>query len=352
MDYGGYGGYGGHGGWGPYVPVHRRIANAQRELARRRKKGEPADPVRIEGRTIATSFWGSAWCENLERYADYANRLGRGRTYVRRGAVLHLDVAPGRVTAVVAGSTIYDVAVEVRAVPKARWKDLCRDCAGSVDSAVELLEGRLDGAVMERVCRTETGLFPSPTEIRFRCSCLDFAGLCKHVAATLYGVGARLDRKPELLFRLRKVSEADLVAGASRGLPRAASRAGGARVLPRADVAAVFGVEIDAEVASSEPRGRRARGRAAVAMDSPSAGARSRRDGAAKAHANLPHRAVAPPRERLASSSSRPVAAQEGPSRLARAVKASWDRYTPAERAERIRRMLAGRGLRPRLSRR
>ena len=100
-------------GFRPYVTVGTRRAQAAREIAKLRKKGRQTSPVVIEGRTIAVTFWGEAWCDNLERYSDFANRLPRGRTYVRNGSVVDLQVAPGNVTALVSGSTLYDVKVSV-----------------------------------------------------------------------------------------------------------------------------------------------------------------------------------------------------------------------------------------------
>ncbi|MCA9560711.1 MAG: SWIM zinc finger family protein, partial [Myxococcales bacterium] len=231
------------GGWGRYVPVAERRARAEREAAKRAKKGEALEPVVITGRTIAHTFWGRAWCDNLERYSDFANRLPRGRTYARNGSVIDLKVLPGEVTALVSGSQMYRVRVVVQPVAPARWRALCDDCGGAVDSLLELLQGRLSKAVMERVCRQGTGLFPASAEIRLSCSCPDGARMCKHVAAVLYGIGARLDERPELLFRLREVDEQDLVAGAGRAfdpsLPAADSRLDAGD-----DLAALFGVEL------------------------------------------------------------------------------------------------------------
>src|SRR5438132_4668999 len=203
--------------WRPYVPVAKRRAQAAREAAKRTKKGQTVSPVVIDGRTIAKTFWGKAWCDNLERYSDYSNRLPRGRTYVRNGSVVDLRIAPGAVTALVSGSELYDIEVKVVAVPKARWTAVCRDCAGAIDSLVELLQGRFSKGVMERICQEKTGLFPSPSEITFTCSCPDWASMCKHVAAVLYGIGARLDEKPDLLFALRKVDHQALIAWAGKG---------------------------------------------------------------------------------------------------------------------------------------
>src|SRR5437773_8257499 len=231
-------------GFKPYVSVAARRAQAARELSKLQKKGRKISPVAIEGRKIARTFWGGAWCDNLERYSDYANRLPRGRTYVRNGSVVDLQVGPGRVTALVSGSTMYTVTVTVEGVPKPRWSAICRDCSGAIDSLVELLQGRFAKAVMTRLCQEGTGLFPSPKDILFRCSCPDWASMCKHVAAVLYGIGARLDHQPKLLFTLRKVDQQDLIATA--GSDRSMKRKGlaGAKVLESDDLSGMFGIEI------------------------------------------------------------------------------------------------------------
>src|SRR5579864_2407296 len=214
-------------GWAPYVPVAERRRQAAREMEKLRKKGHPVSPVVIQGRAIAATFWGKSWCENLERYSDYASRLPRGRTYVRNGSVVDLQIAKGEVTALVAGSELYKIGITIKPVNRDAWKSICRDCAGTVSSLVELLQGRLAKSVMDRVCRQGDGLFPSPRDIKLACSCPDSASMCKHVAATLYGVGARLDTRPELLFVLRGVDSSDLMsAGPEMALNAAAPTAG------------------------------------------------------------------------------------------------------------------------------
>ena len=231
-------------GFKPYVPVSARRAQAARELAKLQKKGRKMSPVSIEGRTIAGTFWGEAWCDNLERYSDYANRLPRGRTYVRNGSVVDLQVGPGCVTALVSGSTMYDVKVTVGPVAPARWSAICRECSGAIDSLVELLQGRFSKGVMTRLCEEKTGLFPSPKDILFTCSCPDWASMCKHVAAVLYGIGARLDHQPELLFTLRNVDQQDLIANAGTDLSRQRKRPAAGRVLPSDGLSEMFGIEM------------------------------------------------------------------------------------------------------------
>src|ERR1051326_7185031 len=215
-----------------------------REMEKRRKQGHGVSPVLTAGRAIAKTFWGKAWCENLERYSDYANRLPRGRAYVRNGSVVDLQITPGVIQAFVSGSQLYEVELRVAPVAKARWKSICDDCAGAIDSLVELLQGRFSKGVMERICRPGQGLFPAPAEIKLSCSCPDWAGMCKHVAAVLYGVGARLDAQPELLFRLRGVDEAELLAHAGQSFPHGAKKPAKARVLVEEDGGALFGLDI------------------------------------------------------------------------------------------------------------
>jgi uncharacterized Zn finger protein len=231
-------------GWKPYVSTAQRRKKAEAAVAKARKAGATLSPVTASRGALAKTFWGKAWCDNLERYSDFANRLPRGRTYVRNGSVIDLKITEGKVQAQVMGSSLYKVAVGVIAVPAKQWQCVSADCAGSIDSLVELLQGQFSKAVMERICRPSTGLFPAPQEIEFSCSCPDWASMCKHVAAVLYGVGARLDEQPELMFTLRRVDAKDLVGQAGAGLPKSKRGAPAGRVLDDARLADVFGIEM------------------------------------------------------------------------------------------------------------
>jgi uncharacterized Zn finger protein len=228
-----------------YVSIGERRRKAERHAARLKS----ASPIVIDGTRIAKTFWGKSWCLNLERYSDYVNRLPRGRTYVRSGCVVDLRVDSGKVSALVSGSDLYNVEIRVSPVPKRRWTDVCHDCAGAIDSLVELLEGRFSKTTMERLCRQDTGLFPTPAEMKFSCSCPDSARMCKHVAAVLYGIGARLDMSPELLFKLRDVDQADLVTNASRRMTKPDT----AKLLEGENLSELFGIEI------AEPKRKRGR---------------------------------------------------------------------------------------------
>src|SRR5436190_10272553 len=254
-------------GWRPYVSVAQRRRKAAGEMAKLKKKGHPVSPVVVEGRTIVKTFWGKAWCDNLERYSDFENRLPRGRTYVRNGSVIDLQITPGEIKALVSGSEIYKVKVRVAPVAKARWESICKDCAGAIDSLIELLQGRFSKGVMERVCQQKTGLFPSPDEIQLSCSCPDWADMCKHVAAVLYGIGARLDQQPDLLFRLHDVDEKELIAGAGQALPLAKKAPAAKKVLGGEDLSALFGLDMAPDASPAKPKRQKTQaGKMAPAM--------------------------------------------------------------------------------------
>jgi len=228
------------------------------------KKGRTLSPVKASRGAIAKSFWGKAWCQNLERYSDYSNRLPRGRTYLRNGSVIDLTIGPGAVSAQVMGSSLYRINVKIKEVPDAYWQAIARDCARSIDTLVELLRGQLSFSVMERITRPETGLFPSPKEISFSCSCPDSAAMCKHVAATLYGIGARLDAEPELLFGLRQVDMQELIARAGEGGAPVQKLTVAGRILNSSKLADVFGIDLDgADLKPSyKPAAKKTRSRA------------------------------------------------------------------------------------------
>ena len=242
----------GHGygyGWAPYVSVAQRRRQAAQKMNALRQKGVDVQPVVIDGRKIAKSFWGEAWCAHLESFSDFENRLPRGRTYVRNGSVVHLDIRPGEIEATVSGSELYQVRISITAAARARWKKLCRECAGGIGSLVELLQGRFSEHVMGIITRKQTGLFPAPAEIKLKCSCPDWATMCKHVAAVLYGVGARLDQSPELLFTLRSVNHEELIVQAATATDLAGKTQTAGPELAESEIGAVFGIELDTQTA-------------------------------------------------------------------------------------------------------
>jgi uncharacterized Zn finger protein len=251
--------YGDYGGWAPYVSVATKIARgraAAKKLATKEKR-EP-DPIAIQGRKIAKTFWGLKWCENLERYRDISNRLPRGATYVRNGSVADLLIEPGSVRAIVGGSEAYTVKITIQTLRTATWKAICGDCARAIDSLFDLLQGRFSDGVMQRLTDADKGLFPHKNEISMTCSCPDSAGVCKHIAATFYGVAARLDQRPELLFKLRNVDHLELIAHATDAANLDQALSGSGEALSDADLGDIFGIELESKAASSSVTARRA----------------------------------------------------------------------------------------------
>jgi len=248
--------------WSPYVPVAKRRAKAAKEMAKLAGKGKKIEPIEIQGRKIARTFWGEAWCNHLEKFSDYENRLPRGRTYVRNGSVCHLAILKGKVEAIVSGSELYRIEIHIAPLSAARWKNLRKQCAGQIGSMLELLQGRFSDNVMRVMTDRDKGLFPKSSEIKLACNCPDWAAMCKHIAAVLYGIGARLDHQPELLFLLRNVDHEELIS-AELDMRTATEKKGKRRRLAGVDLSGVFGIEMDEPVKTV--RKKRASGKKAAA---------------------------------------------------------------------------------------
>lgn len=236
-------------GWGyeyynkPSVAQQRR--SAEKLLVKLRKKDPDIQPVVIEGNKIAKTWWGRAWCENLERYADYENRIGRGRSYVRNGLVLDLRIAEGLITAQVSGSSLYTVKIKIDKLSEMNWKKIAEQSARRIDSIAALVEGKFPEELQEAFMKQGDGLFPSPKEIHMDCSCPDWATMCKHVAAVLYGVGAKLDANPLLFFTLRGIDQTVLIKKSvdekMKSLLANATKKSG-RIIAEKDVERIFGI--------------------------------------------------------------------------------------------------------------
>ena len=234
--------------WWSYEDVQEQKKRIQREIAKRKKRGEKFEPlVAPPGqKKLCATFWGQAWCKNLESYQQYESRLPRGRSYLRQGNVHNLEIEAGQLSAVVAGSELYDTSIHIQPLPKRQWKEIVKAGAGQVGSMLDLLAGKLGDGLMRLLTDPQDGLFPKPKEIRFDCSCPDHADMCKHVSAVLYGVGVLLDTKPELLFTLRGVDQAELLSNASSAaITDLSSNTGD---LADADLSAIFGIDLGAGV--------------------------------------------------------------------------------------------------------
>ena len=239
--------------WRPYVPVAARRRQAEKQMASLSKKGKCVEPVVIQGRNIANTFWGKSWCDHIEAFSDYDNRLPRGRTYVRNGSVCHLAISTSKVEARVAGSSLYTVSITIPKLANKKWDEIKSRCSGRITSLIALLNGQLSDDVMRVVIDRKNGLFPLSGELGVSCSCPDWAHMCKHVAAVLYGVGARLDKSPELLFRLRGVNHEELILADPTTVVTAATNARSSKRLKDKDLADVFNIDLVDEVKTEPP---------------------------------------------------------------------------------------------------
>ncbi len=237
--------------YGPYVSAAERKANAANEMAKRAMSGKKVDPVIIEGRQIAKTFWGLAWCSHIEILSDFASRLEKGKRYARNGSVVHLEISKGKIEAIVKGSELYEITIEIQPISNAAWTRIKQACAGHLTSAVELLQGKFSDATMKILTDPDSGMFPHADDFDTDCSCPDFVRLCKHLAAVLYGVGARLDRSPELLFTLRGVDPTELLSGATTFA--ATQRKSKAATLKQDELSDVFGIDLADEPVALVP---------------------------------------------------------------------------------------------------
>jgi uncharacterized Zn finger protein len=256
-------------GFQPYVPVAKKLAKANAFAQKEAKKeGRQLSPAQCNARKLGKTFWGKAWCENLNRYAQISNRLDRGKTYLGNGSVVDLQIKPGLIQAIVAGSEVYRVEIKIKTLSSKTWQSLKTDCSRSIHSLLDLLQGKFDDDVMKRMAQADGGLFPKPAEIEMKCSCPDGAAVCKHLAAVVYGVSVRLDDSPELLFALRNVDHAELITQAVAAENLEQSLASGASDLAGSDLGELFGIELDitpeptADTRSQKKRGTSAKNNA------------------------------------------------------------------------------------------
>lgn len=230
--------------WPRYVSIAELKARGKKAALKLQKSGKKLRPVNVEGRIIANTFWGKAWCKNLELYSDCENRLPRGRTYLRNGFVVDLKIFAGKIEALVWGSSMYNVEIAIKPLNKKKWQAIIEESSGKIDSLLELLQGKFSKNIMEIITRPESGLFPHPKEIKLSCSCPDSAYMCKHVAAVLYGVGARLDLEPETLFTLRQVDHTQLIAAAGSA-DALVTDVQSEAALADTDLSSLFGIDIE-----------------------------------------------------------------------------------------------------------
>ncbi|KJJ83858.1 zinc finger SWIM domain-containing protein [Candidatus Omnitrophus magneticus] len=240
-------------GFPRYVTLSEKLAKAERSLKQLKKKDPSITPLIVTGTKIVKTWWGKSWIENLKNYADYSNRLGRGRSYIKNGFILDFKIKEGEITSLVQGTRRepYEIRIKIEPLDNKTWDEIKKHCEGKIESLTELIEGEFPKDLAEIFTRKGQGLFPSPKEIKFGCSCLDWADMCKHVAASLYGVGVKLDTDPKLFFTLRKVEMNDLITEAlqnkSKNMLKKANKKT-SRVIDDSAASKIFDINIDEEI--------------------------------------------------------------------------------------------------------
>lgn len=252
-----------YGGFAPYVSVAEKRVRTQKKLEQLKKKNPGITPLVLSGNRLARTWWGMAWNKNLENYADFSNRMGRGRSYIRNGCVLDFKIKPGEVTSLVQGTRArpYEVVVKINQLKEKAWNEIKKQCEGKIESLQELVDGKFPKGLDGIFTAKGKGLFPSPGEIKLNCSCPDWADMCKHVAATLYGVGVKLDDDPKLFFTLRKIDMDDLITKALRARSRkllGKAEKKTSRVIDEHDAAKMFNIEFDEKAV--RPKRKRGKG--------------------------------------------------------------------------------------------
>ena len=244
--------------WHEYYEAAEQKVKLDREIEKRRKRGEKLDAFAAPaGNKLTQQFWGAAWSRHLETYGGYDARLGRGRSYLRQGKVLNLVVEEGIAAAEVAGSYLYEVEIRVAPLPAKQWQAIKAECAGQVASLLDLLGGKLGDGVMKIITDPDKGLFPKRKEIRHQCTCPDDADLCKHQAAVLYAIAVLFDQDPRVLFEWRGVDPSELIASGATALTNAEAGTGGE--LAGEDLSALFGIELAEEIVVPPPAGAKAK---------------------------------------------------------------------------------------------
>lgn len=233
-----------------YTTNEEKRKKSQKSIEKLKKKKVELLPIKIEGRNIAKTWWAKAWNDNLESYSDFSNRIGRGRSYVRNGSVIDLKITNGKINALVQGTKAkpYKITITIKPIEKQIWDEIIKECVGKIESLEELIEGKFPKDLAELFTQKGNGLFPTPKDIHLNCSCPDYAYMCKHIAATLYGVGSRLDDNPSLFFTLRNVNIDDLISHSLNEKSETLlekSETKSERVLDDEDVLGMFGIDME-----------------------------------------------------------------------------------------------------------
>ena len=182
---------------------------------------EPAEPKEVKDGikakskkgAIGETWWSKRWIGVLESF-DMGARLGRGRSYARRGQVISIDVQKGVVLSKVQGtrSKPYDIKIQLKPISEDDWEKVTDEMASKAIFAAKLLSSQMPTNIEDAFSKVKISLFPENEEdLKTDCSCPDWANPCKHIAAVYYLLAERFDEDPFLIFMLRGKTKEEIV---------------------------------------------------------------------------------------------------------------------------------------------
>lgn len=235
-----------------YISISDQKAMALKSKKRLEKNlNRSLEPIILASTKLATSWWGKMWNTNLERYAEYSNRIGRGKTYVKNELVIDLQIEESKVFAYVQGKRRdpYQIAIYIDPTKPGLIEQIKEKCQGKLDTVEELLEGKFSKEISSIFMIQGAGLFPEPKEIKFRCSCPDYTSCCKHVSAVLYGIGSKLDVNPLLFFTLRGINLddflKDVIISKTENILDKGIKCKSKRIIDNANIEDLFDIDLD-----------------------------------------------------------------------------------------------------------
>ena len=227
--------------------------------------------IKLHSKSISNTWWGQEWCKTINVYADYENRLSRGKTYLRQERVQDLTIEDNTITAKVKGkwSDYYNVTIKIRELPRSKSNIIIK----KISELGSILKGSIPEDCRFLFSIGELGLFPTKDDLIYTCDCPDSCGgliygsnwnsakeicevdpnnamLCKHVAAVLYSVGSILDKEPLIIFQLRGINvtkyiSEEIVAQTNNLLVGLYQRKEEERVIDKSLISDVFGIDFD-----------------------------------------------------------------------------------------------------------
>ncbi len=157
--------------------------------------------------SFGKTWWGEQWLNSLNNI-DYSNRLPRGATYARKGAVKKISIKGNRIAAKVQGTRVRPYNIDIIMPPffDPELSNFIKELSRRPAIISKMLNRELDPAVLSLAEQFNLKVFPKQwSDLKMNCSCPDWAVPCKHLASVIYKVSAEIDNNPFLVFSLHNV---------------------------------------------------------------------------------------------------------------------------------------------------